>query len=175
MKPILLRAAVTSVIFALSACSSTPPAGPNLNDAAVVKSLVNVWRDQYVKGGGFIGPELSPVKYKNLYLRALRLEGKPLVYQIFVRDQYRDNWRFYDAAYDSDGNRLNFASIDRKTDDCRYGCDFYETMSITVPLGYLEQRRDRGLIIKIMGKAGERVVEVPAGYVAGFVDAVKSQ
>ena len=144
-----------------------------VSDADVVKARTVFSRDQYLKANFRTGPDLSPVPYKSLFLHAMQADAKPWFYHISVRDQYSGQWRFYDSANDIDGNKLSFVSVDRKTDNCKYGCDFYETMSIAVSREYLESRRYRGLNFKISGKAGERIVDVPPGYVSGFLDSVK--
>lgn len=172
-----LRLTCLVLSFVVTACATQPTstAMPDLENPAVVKSLTKFATDPYTKGSAYAAPDLSPVQYKNLYLVAVLPAGKSWVYQVYVRDQYRETWRFYDRAFDIDGTQLAFTSLERETDDCRYSCGFYENMVVTVSRQYLDQRRTRGLNFKILGsKGGERIVVIPPGYLAGFLDATQS-
>ena len=139
----------------------------------VVKLVTTEKRDNFQKSTSLQGPDLSNVRYKSLFLRATKFDAGSSIYQVYVRDQYAGQWRFYNSAYDIDGNKLEFTSIKREVGSCRGGCDYYEDMGVSVTREYLEQRKDRGLKIKISGSAGEVVVELPPGYIQGFLEVSK--
>lgn len=90
--------------------------------------------------------------------------------QLYFRDHYDGEWRFYNSAYDIDGNKLDFLSIDRKVDTCgKFGCRHFEDVGITVTRGYLDSHRDSGIRLKVSGRAGEAIVDLPPGYIQGFL------
>ena len=80
----------------------------------VVKLVTTEKRDNFQKSTSLQGPDLSNVRYKSLFLRATKFDAGSSIYQVYVRDQYAGQWRFYNSAYDIDGNKLEFTSIKRE-------------------------------------------------------------
>lgn len=51
---------------------------------------------------------------------------------------------------------------------------FYsEAVGIEVSENYLQERKDRGLKLKISGKGGEEVFWLPAEYISAFLQAIE--
>ena len=100
-----------------------------------------------------------------------------MAYQIYVEDEYTHEiqrsglgWRFYSAAYDSDGNPLPTQKISRTVNWCgRYVCSYLEVLGIDITRKYLEERKESGIAVKISGKNGEEVLSIPAAYVQAFL------
>lgn len=162
------------VVLSFSACAAPSPRPQHdLSDPVTVRTQTTKTYDEFKKITTYLGPDLSPVRYEALLIRAFGPDARNMMYQIYVRDQYGKQWRFYNSAYDSDGNKLEFLSISRDVGSCRYGCDYYEDMGIGVSRQYLEQHKTTGLRFKISGRGGEEIYQIPAGYVRGFLDAIE--
>ncbi len=78
-------------------------------------------------------------------------------------------WRFFTSAVDSNGRQLTVSNINRHV-----GSDAWvnEEVSISLPPGYL-QNQEKGLDIKLYGSGGSAILQAPAYYVQGFLDAAK--
>jgi hypothetical protein len=136
-------------------------------------AATRVTYDEFKKITQFRGANAS--QNNELYLRAWKDDRtKQITYQIYLTSFYGNAWRFYSEAYDSDGNQLDFLSIDRKVDSCggAYGCYFEETVGLNVSREYLQQHQETGVRYKISGKAGEATGFLPAVYVKGFLASV---
>jgi hypothetical protein len=169
MKTIILLAAL------LAGCVSTQPKIDTSNSQAVL-SNINIEHDNYKKATKYSGPEIDTGSGA-VFIRAFHDHKSNIVaYQIYLADQYRSTqWRFYSDAYDSDGTRLETNVIDRKVFDCaKYtGCFYTEHIGINIPESYLETKKNTGINIKVSGKAGEKIISIPAGYVKAFISAVR--
>lgn len=86
-----------------------------------------------------------------------------LVYSLVICDKNAD-WKFYDSAYDVNGQELEFVGIDREV---KSGFT-QELFRIAMNRKYLERARSAGLDIKIIGKRGWKIFTIPAYYVDGF-------
>ncbi len=94
-------------------------------------------------------------------------------YQIYVGDAYDGTWRFYHAAYDSDGNPLDTTLIARKVGYCSmHGCSKSEHVGVNVTRDYLDTHATSGVQFTLSGKAGNAVFFIPGGYIKGFLAAV---
>ncbi len=98
------------------------------------------------------------------HLRALWKDDAYDVTQLYVVDAGYD-WRFLENANDINGNSLH---ADRNATNVEFGL-CYEHVLVELMPDYLEARRKSGLSIKVWGRAGEQIVEVPAFYVDGFL------
>jgi hypothetical protein len=142
-----------------------------LSSATDVAAATKVEHDEYKKTTSFTGANAS--QYNTLLIRGWRDDKtKTARFQIYADSFYAGQWRFYNDAYDSDGNRLEFTSIDRKVVSCRGGCTYTETVGLTVSRKYLEEHQETGIRFKVSGKAGEFTAELPAAYVKGFISSV---
>lgn len=146
------------------------------SQAESVKVRTTSTRDDFKKLFNFKGPNLFQNGPRSLFLRATRFDkSAELFIQLYFRDQYDGEWRFYDSAYDIEGNKLDFVSIDRKVDTCaKYGCSHFEDVGITLTRDYLDSRRETGTRLKVSGRAGEAIVVLPPGYIQGFLQALDS-
>lgn len=156
--------------FALTACGTTRQK-LDWTNANVISSQILVTKDNFKKQILYVGPkytEFSTGGY--VLLRAWKDASNNSAYQIYVKDWYPGEWRFYDSAYDSKGNELDTISIDRKVDSCnKLGCSFEEHVGINVTRNYLMQNRLTGISFKLSGRAGEKVLYIPPAYIEAFV------
>jgi hypothetical protein len=171
------RLAATALLLSLlSGCLpplQIPQPRPILTDDAQVAAMTRTTHDEYKKITNFTGANAS--QYNNLFLRGWRNDRtKNTEFQVYATSFYSGQWRFYREAYDSDGNRLDFVSIDRKVASCSggSGCYYEETIGLNVSRKYLEDHKATGIRFKVSGKAGEFTEFLPAAYVKGFLDSV---
>jgi hypothetical protein len=159
--------------LALAACI---PMTPRLNpsDSQAVASAINIQHDNFKKTTNYTGPNAASDLLDAVFIRAWKTDGAKMSYQIYVKDYYNGEWRFYNSAYDSDGNSLNTTVISRDVSSCsRYGCSHEEHIGLNVTREYLEKKRDTGINFKVSGKAGEEIFYIPSGYIRAFLDATK--
>lgn len=109
------------------------------------------------------------------FLRAMKDEksGKDFI-QIYVSNEDTD-WLFFNHAIDSDGNKLEFIEIDRQTSQStKYGVGVIEDFAIVVNQDYLSTKANDGIRIKVYGKRGGRIINIPPFYIQGFLDRYKN-
>jgi hypothetical protein len=169
--------AIVSTIV-LSACVA-PAVAPaprlNLNDSQAVAGAISVHHDDFKKVTNYEGPNASAEMGDSLFIRAWKADAIGSVnYQIYVRDYYDDDWRFYDSAYDSNGNSLDTTQISQDVGYCRaYSCTHYEHLGLNVTREYLERNQENGIRFKVSGKAGEEVFFIPSAYIKAFLSVAK--
>lgn len=160
-----------SILFAstlfMSGC-----AAPGLTKPAEIKVL----RDDFKKQTTFVGPDCATRFATRLFVRAWHRDASPdlLEYQVYAVDSYTSDWRFYDEAYDADGNRLAFVSIDRTVDCMKGVCTHEEHMGIKVARDYLDKHASSGLSFKVSGRGGEQVFFLPSQCIQAFLEKTQS-
>ena len=110
-----------------------------------------------------------------LFIRAWKYDNNPNIsYQIYVKDRYGDNWRYYEHAYDSDGSKIDTTLISRDVSSCsQYGCAFDEHIGLNVSKAYLESHKETGIRFKISGTGGEEIFFIPGTYIKAFLEVVE--
>ena len=164
---------LTGAIAVLSACVATAPK-LNVYDTQAVANAVSATRDDFQKTVDYSGPNIATGFGGILIIRAWKFEKtNEIKYQIYVADYYDGEWRFYDNAYDSNGERLDTTLISRKVEDCsRYGCSHTEHVGLNITKEYLEKNKDSGINFKLSGKAGQAIFFIPGSYVQAILAAV---
>lgn len=149
----------------------------NWSDANSIAKFVGVGRDDFKKLTTYRGPELTEgflyIK-KTVFLRAWKDDRTSAIqYQIYAIDGYRGDWHFYDHAYDSSGNKMEFVPIDRQVVTCDGNwCWFQEEFGLNVSRNYLESHKASPIVFKSSGKGGEQTFSLPATYVQAFLSIV---
>ena len=168
MKPILYLAVIASI----SGCATMNQqrwVEPSQSRDQTVESF-----DHFTKLVSHRGPDIAMLPSNSLYLRSWKSADGGSTYQIYVRHSYHGKWRFYEAAYDIQGRSLEFTKIDRQVGYCGgySGCNLIETFGIGVDLAYLKSASTSptGITFKSIGQSGEIVLNIPASYVAGFLE-----
>ncbi|MDP1637909.1 MAG: hypothetical protein Q8K74_13390 [Candidatus Nitrotoga sp.] len=176
-------AAIALLSLSLTGCVSpyvppSPPPAPlvDLKNVQDVKKSVTVKRDDFKKTTTYVGPEINRGG-TSTFLRSWKNDKDAYPsYQIYVTTVYDDDWRFYDTAYDSNGNRLDVLVIDRevlKGGCSKYGCVHTEDVAFTVSKEYLEKNIQSGITFKLNGRtANAEIIQfIPGAYIEGFLSA----
>lgn len=173
MKVRIFLAAVASAI-SLTACVA-PTQNISVNDPQAIANAISVTRDDFKKITNYKAPNVAVNKYDALFIRASKSDATGGIgYQIYLMDQYPGTWRFYDSAYDSNGNKLDVTQISRNLDGCsKYGCSYIEHIAINVTREYLEKNQENGIRFKVGGKGGEEIFFVPPTYITAFLTIAK--
>ena len=158
--------------FLLSACASMLAPDVNPSDPQAVARAISIKRDEFKKVTNYTGPDAANFP-DSVFIRAWKPDNGRISYQIYVRDQYEGDWRYYDSAHDANGNRLVTTLIDREVLTCHRGCTLWEHLGINVSREYLEKQQHQGIRFKISGKAGEEIFFIPPAYIKAFLAVVK--
>ena len=139
MNKFKLLASFAIVLVLLTSCATTPPM--NWNDPQEIASKINVEYDNFKKVTKFTGPYVVLEWSSYILIRAQKHDNdNELTYQIYVKHRYSGDWRYYDSAYDSDGNSIDVTLISRKVDSCYdWGCFLEEHIGLNIDKDYLEK------------------------------------
>lgn len=160
----------------LSACALNSPKLDVNNPQDVIKQI-KIEHDNFKKLTNFTGPNAAKNTFllqDELFIRAWKEDiTGAILFQIYIADYYKGDWRFYDHAFDSDGNSLTVQRIHREVIGCQNGCTLREHIGINVARKYLELNIEKGIQFKISGKGGEEVFFIPSGYIKGILLTIK--
>ena len=98
-------------------------------------------------------------EFNNINIHSVSLNG-----HVDTRD-----WLFISEARDSNGTKLNIKKIDSDV-SCKSGCTTKEFFVIDLDKTYLYKHAQTGIHIKIYGKRGTALINLPAPYVQGFLN-----
>jgi hypothetical protein len=151
-----------------------PVAAPNLNlnDDQSVAERSSVQRERHSRTTIYRGPNAATKPSDQLYIRASKTDAGDVSYQIYVVIGYSGAWRFYNWAYDTNGNSLYLTVMTRNLAACnRDDCSHNEHLVIDVTRKYLEENMQSGLRIRVSGKKEDAKEEflIPAGYIKAFL------
>ena len=116
----------------------------------------------------FVGPSVGqpPSLDAAYFLRAYKNGDNRIHFQLYVILKSRHHWWFFDRAFDNNGNNLQVEPI---------GVDWesgWKTEHLLIQLSrpYLNRLAAKlGLSLRVTGKQGEIVLNVPSFYVRGFL------
>ena len=176
------------VVLPLTALAETWQV-PRCKKYEVIKNRTTIERDDFKKLVRFSGPACVPkslpvytetpmVDSDYLFIRAWKRDGSAVVtYQIYVVDYYKGDWRFYESAWDSNGNKLDTTLIARDATLCDGfgGCLYTEEIGINVTGKYLKKNEDSGIRFKLSGNAGEEIFFLPSEYIKAFLDRIGAE
>jgi hypothetical protein len=144
---------------------------PNMTDPEDLLSRITVERDDYEKVTKVRAPPYGGSAARTM-LRAWRRDGAlaSTTYQLYVSSRYGgDHWRFYNRAYDSDGQQLPLTKISSDVRCHRYDCAYFEDVGLEVTESYLQAHAMSGIRIQISGPGGHERFTLPPAYVAAFL------
>ena len=116
----------------------------------------------------FVGPSVgqSPPLEGEYFLRACKHKGDRIHFQLYIRLKFRHHWFFFNRALDTNGNILHVKQVGVDLDSG------WKTEHLLIQLSrpYLNRLpATLGLSLKVSGKRGEIVLNVPQFYVRGFI------
>ncbi len=76
------------------------------------------------------------------------------------------------AAYDEYGHELIIAGHSSKLDFDTMPCAHKEATSVALDREYLQKYADSGIRIKVIGGHDDVIINLPSGYIQGFLEAV---
>lgn len=95
--------------------------------------------------------------------------------QLYVTARFNQDWAFLDSAW-SGGRSLPVTVIDRDVVSCEgVGCTVVETIGVGLTREELKTASAQGFSVKLSGSRDSVILEVPAPYFAGFLDALESR
>jgi hypothetical protein len=120
--------------------------------------------DNYKKETKYTGRKVEN-KETFTFIRAWKSDNNPLLtFQIYIDIMYPGDWRFYNAAYDLDGNRLDLVKINQKVSNCgRYGCTHNEHIGLNINKEYLLAHKLTGINLKLTSKSGKETTVFVGG------------
>lgn len=175
--------AVAASVLMLLACGAPPPkpaakhapqvVAPklNMNDSRDVAGASSVRRDEFAKTTIYRGPNIANKQPDQLYVVATKTDFGSITFQIFAIINYSGAWRFYNNVHDAKGNDLDITLMTRHLANCtRNDCAHNEHLAIDVTKQYLEDNMQRGIRLRVNGKAGEdEIFIIPSGYIKAFL------
>lgn len=148
------------------------PSPPNWNIPSETYDRVAIEDDDFQQSTTFQAPDLAPEPPLEYFLRASKDYGSSTFdFQIYFTERYHGNWRFYNEAFDSNGNRIKVLIISR---DAVYANTLEEHIRLDVDRTYLESSIEDGIRIKLYGDACEKMIFIPGGYIKGFLSRADS-
>jgi len=177
-------------LFTLTACG--PPLASEIHYASALEKYPNIVKqntaenyDDFKKQTWITGPRLGKSgQYR--YLRALADKNKSIGFiQLYLYHFEWDNDGYdFHSAYDPSGKKLEFHKVRYEKDWQEYhigeGQTEYRQCSIddaAVTISYKElvKLRNSGLTVKLYGRLGNKVVELPAVYVNDFLSVLEER
>ena len=169
--------AAPALLAVLSACTGLP-------DTATSKSQLATAVARSVEQGGrfisLVGPRRQHaepflgVAGTNFFALRSMIDTRSgeTAHQIFVEDSYFGAERSWEAARDSQGEKLRFIAISKNEITCDNGCSYAEEFAAAVPETQL-RASPQGLAVNFAAHAGpEKTITVPGDLIANQLAAV---
>lgn len=159
--------------FLLAGCMPSMPK-LNLSDEVQIKAAIVVKYDDYEKVTRYEAPygNVFPggTYREKVFLRATKKDSVISTVQIYVNHTYQNDWRFYDRAYDINGQEMRVNKIDAEVLGCKQyiGCTYQEHLGVNIDIGYLEKSLDSGIKFKVVGSGGQQEFQLSPEYVRAF-------
>jgi hypothetical protein len=167
---------LVSLLF-ITIVSCVPSQRINWNNSVEITNSIKVESDQVKKCTKYVGPDYpGNIPGNNVFLKAWKYDAPSITkYQISVCSYYQGDWRFYNRAHDSNGNKLvvTLDDIESGASSCsRYSSSHCEHIGIIVDREYLENRKNIGISFKVEGKGGAQIFTLPPAYIDTFLNLV---
>jgi hypothetical protein len=151
----------------------------DVNSVQSVASNINIKRDDFKKQTTYVGPNATGNYAHQVFLRAWNHDADGSnTYQIYIIDEYFGDWRFYDEAYDSNGNQLDVVAIHKETEPktSKYIAPAKtEHLGINITKDYLARNQENGIRFKINGRGEEEVFNISSNYIKGFISIIPEE
>jgi hypothetical protein len=147
-------------------------------DPQAVNEDVEVISDDFKRIMFYKGPVVSNIiddesgnpEVEELYLRSQLEHSRNMRFFLVVHDYYEGDWRGFDQAYDSDGNKFHALSVRHKV-KCKLICGYEEVLEVELDKTYLNKHLKEGLYFRLYGPAGtsSSSFHLPGPYIQGFL------
>lgn len=111
--------------------------------------------------GSFFDPAFA-----HAWLSAIFFRDHPPSIALHIYFSRANGWRFFDRAFDANGNALR---VDVLARDVQFGSAVVEQFMTRLSLSYLQSRKEAGLDVRFDGKSGSLIVQLPAAYVQALL------
>ena len=160
-----------AILLALAGCANFLL----LKNADEVYAQTEIKKDSYKGITTIISPVISSLDLANsanssINLRFFKWKNGDSAYQIYISD-YNKDWLFYYGAYDDQGAKLDFLSINKSVHS-QGVVSTNEVFAINISKDYLVSRAYSGINIKATGKQGDKIFVIPSIYINGFIKKV---
>jgi hypothetical protein len=181
MKKIILG---LSVLFLMVGCIPSPHlfSSPKINENNTTEVMLKTQKkeDKFTKYTHYIAPTIKREIGKNSIMAYIdtafkeKYSGRSNISILIY--YYGRKWKFFDTAYDIDGNQMKVISAGREVRGCSAkDCSFSESMMIPLSNKYLEKHLEKGIKIKIMGRGDDIILNFTPQYLQGFYEAIKEK
>jgi hypothetical protein len=156
---------VSAVVFV--GCATSRPAKPEPKSSQETFDMTKFGFENFKKYHYAIGPT---VRVEHTYWHAKTVfdtEGTP---QYSVRvTSYSGDWKFLNEARLESGAVLKTSVVDK---DVHRGGVVEEQLVIDMPTDVLENARQTGMKLKLYGKRGNVLLEIPGWYIDGYLSKI---
>lgn len=111
-----------------------------------------------------------------MYLKTVFYTDKD--FAVFALNGYTisSDWMKPYQITESNGKDIPFKNVDSKVKSCTaYGCQLHEYISMELNRDFIKQHVNTGLTFKIYTRRGNMLVNIPAAYITGFDNFLKSE
>ena len=122
---------------------------------------------------------LAGYDYQNYFLRGWKDKVNGSIrHQLYVSIKYSNmfdsgSWRFYRSASYSNGEQSDITEISTDV-SCYNGCDYTETIGISLSDEFLRDNMDTGFSIRFNAKSGDKnVITISPDYIKGYLQVAK--
>ena len=147
----------------------------DFKNPAEISSAFKINRDDYYGTTNITGPDYK-TEYGTVFMSSHKNDRiGHTSNKISVDTYYHGDRRYYDKAYDLEGNKLDFMSTLVKVDYCdNSGCWNEESFDITVTREYLQKNQDNGIAFKVSGNSNYyQTFTLPSAYIKAYLAIVK--
>lgn len=188
-----LRASV--VLLVLAGCAALEPSADPMDRAAVTAGT-EIAFDPHMGHHKAVAPSVLDYKliktvedcggyvcnyHSSRYMLRAWSDNTPFEMagaQLYVSARFNHDWAFLDSAW-SGGRSLPTTSIGRTIVNCDptralgiSGCEVVETVGVGLTRAQLEAAAAQGFSVKLQGRRDSVILDVPAPYFAGFLEAL---
>jgi len=136
-----------------------------------VTDATQVSFDPYANSYSVSGMKMSKGGFPNItrfWMRAgFDKSGGNEFIQLYVYHWSQTGWNFFNQANDISGTPLRVRQLGREVNS---NATVEEQVAIDLPRDFLENRKTKGLNIRLLGSKGSLIVEVPSSYIVGFLE-----
>ncbi len=139
-----------------------------LKTASDVQSGCRLKEDPYEKTTWISSPYQFVFDNPSYLIRVLVKDNDVAFYQLYI-DEIFSEWAFIDSAHDIQGRSFDVVEIKREVTQ---SASVREIVGVELSRNYLDEAAVSGINMKLKGRYGSAIAQVPAFYVKGFLQCV---